>query len=416
MSGLAVEHLRIRLAELHLALRIAVERQAQAAALLTRPDLTPFCVTDDQVGALLDRVDAFTQAMTEPPEPPPPDPESEQHLRRLAAARGVTLPLDALATRFGLTHAEQDALLLVAAPELDPGYERIYAYIVDNLNRRAPCVELLVTVGAEAPAARLALRRHLGPAGRLRRFGLLRAYGEVPFALAQELTLGNSVFEFLMGWGGDLGLLGHDPGEVIPPQPQVSSPHLSTERLTKLGHALAASDIDLVGLWGCPPDSQIDAAQALARAAGKPLRRITSNPETDLRTAATLGAILWLQTDDRDDKPEEILLRSHVPICLTGLSPWRPQALLTARTYAELTIPTPGYPERRAMWSATFPVLDDNLVADLAARYRMSGGELRAIASVADADARLAGNGHPEPIASHVEPAIATVTRGRNSG
>src|SRR5215475_2696206 len=237
MSGLAVEHLRLRLAELHLALRVAVERQAAAAALLTRPDLTPFCVTDEQVGALLDRVDAVTEAMTEPPEPPRPDPESEQHLRRLAAARGVTLPLDALATRFGLTRAEQDALLLVAAPELDAGYERIYAYIVDNLNRRAPCVELLVTVGAEIPAARLALRRDLGPAGRLRRFGLLRAYREAPAELAQELALGSGVFEFLMGWGGDVGLLGHDPGEVMPPQPQVFSPYLSSERLTKLGHA-----------------------------------------------------------------------------------------------------------------------------------------------------------------------------------
>lgn len=208
MSGLAVEHLRIRLAELHLALRVAVDHQAQAAAVLTRPDLTPFCVTDEQVGSLLDRVDVFTEAMTEPPSPPRPDPESEQHLRRLAAARGVTLPLDALATRFGLTRTEQDTLLLVAAPELDPGYERIYAYLVDNLNRRAPCVELLVTVGADTPAARLALRRTLSPTGRLRRFGLLRAHGEAPTELAQELALGGGVFEFLLGWGGDVGLLG----------------------------------------------------------------------------------------------------------------------------------------------------------------------------------------------------------------
>src|SRR3954454_5875371 len=95
MSGLAVEHLRVRLAELHQALRLAVARQSEAAALLTRPDLTPFCVTDEQVDAFLARVDASAEAMTEPPSAPHPDPESEQHLRRLAAARGVTLPLDA---------------------------------------------------------------------------------------------------------------------------------------------------------------------------------------------------------------------------------------------------------------------------------------------------------------------------------
>jgi hypothetical protein len=411
MSGLAVEHLRVRLAELHQALRIAVARQSEAAALLTRPDLAPFCVTDEQVDALLDRVDAFTEAMTEPPSAPRPDPESEQHLRRLAAARGVTLPLDALATRYGLTRVEQDALLLVAAPELDPGYERVYAYVVDNLNRRAPCVELLVTVVAESPADRLAVRRALGSAGRLRRYGLLQAYGEAPSEPARELTLGGGVFEYLMGWSGDAGSLGHDPGEVPRPERQVASPYLRSERLGALGRALAAGDIDVVGLWGCPADSQVDAAGALAAAAGKTLRRATADVAQDLRTAAALDAILWLPMDRGFD---EALVRSGVPLCLTGTNPWRPPGLLAARTYAELTIPAPGFPERQEMWSSAFPVLDPAVLADLAARYRMSGGELRAVAAVADAGARLAGNGHPGT--EHVEPAIATVTRGRTSG
>jgi hypothetical protein len=66
------------------------------------------------------------------------------------------------------------------------------------------------------------------------------------------------------------------------------------------------------------------------------------------------------------------------------------------------------------MWSAVFPVLDEARLTDLAARYRMGGGELRAVAAVAETGARLAGNGRP--LAAHVDPAIATVTRGRTSG
>ncbi len=411
MSALAVEHLRARLAELHQALRIAVAAQAEAAAALTRPDLTPFCVTDEQVDALLDRVDAFTEAMTEPPSPARSDPESEQQLRRLAASRGVTLPLDALATRYGLSRVEQDALLLVAAPELDPGYERVYAYVVDNLNRRAPCVELLVMVLGETPADRLALRRGLGAAGQLRRYGLLRAYGEAPAEPARELALGDGVFEYLMGWGGDVGTLGDDPGEVAPASAPV---HLESARLTRLGQALRAGDVDVVGLWGLPADSQLDAAQALAAAAGRPLRRVRADVVDDLRTAAALDAILWIPTDGRAAHPDEALVRSGVPLCLTGTTPWRPPRLLADRTYAELTIPAPGFPERRAMWSSAFPVLDPEVLTDLAARYRMSGGELRAVAAVADADARLSGTG--KPMSEHVEPAIATVTRGRTSG
>ncbi|MGW0880226.1 ATP-binding protein [Streptomyces sp. NPDC002671] len=439
MGEPALEHLRIRLADVHRALRAAVERQSRIAARLTRPDLTPYCVTDEQVDVLLGEAAAFTDAMAGPYAPQRPEPEAERELRRSASAEGRTLPLDTLAIRFGLTRAEQDALLLVAAPELDRGYERIYAYIVDNLNRRLPSVELLVTVGslsqagseepegaAELPspaAARLALRRSLGPAGPLRRYGLLRTYGESAVELAQELVLGPDVLDFLLGWGTDVGLLGHDPGEVVQPDPQVLPPHLSSERLNRLGRALGAGDIDLAGLWGCPPDDQLDAVQALARTAGAPLRTLTGDPQADLRTAAALGAVLWIPTDDLHGEPQPhshvdiiaaALLRSRVPVCLTGLKPWRPAALLAARSYAELTVSVPGFTDRRAMWSAALPDLNGTLLEDLAVRYRMSSGELRAVASVADTGARLAGNGRPEPVADHVEPAIATVTRGRS--
>jgi hypothetical protein len=439
MTAPAVEHLQIRLADAHRALGAAVERQARIAARLTEADLTPYCVTDEQVDVLLGEVHAFTVTMAERHLPAPPEPEAEREVRRRASAEGTTLPLDALATRFGLTRAEQDALLLVAAPERDRGYERIYAYIVDNLNRRLPSIGLLATVGAlsagntaqtgrenhehdgSAPA-RLALRRALGPAGPLRRYGLLRAHGEAAVELAQELVLGPGMLDFLLGWGGDVQLLGHDPGEVAPPEPRVLSPYLSWDELTRLGRALGSGGIDLAGLWGCPRDGQLDAVQALAQAARALLRTLTAGPEADLRTAAVLGAVVWVPTDDLHGEPQRLhaeaisaaLLCSRVPVCLTGLEPWRPPGLLAARAYAELTVPVPGFTDRRAMWSAALPDLSATLLEDLAVRYRMSGGERRAVASVADAGARLAGNGAPQPLADHVVPAIAAVTRKRS--
>ncbi|MEU7568715.1 AAA family ATPase [Streptomyces fradiae] len=565
MGDPALEHLRIRLAGIHRALRTAVERQAGLAARLTRPDLTPYCVTDEQVEVLLGEVDAVADALARarpgaprPPAPPscgPPAPgpapspvrgtapdagratgpspgwavapdsgwvtgpdrgwttaaepdrctgsdagpaadpdhagafwpgphraadpapgrttatgpggsprarpegalpagsrptaeagtdpgprealgpppgqapgtRAEHDLRRRAAAEGGRLPLDALAADFGLTRAEQDALLLAAAPELDRGYERIYAYIVDNLNRRLPSVELLVTVaalsggGPDEPAARLALRRALGPAGPLRRYGLLRPHGDTPVELARELLPAPGVLDFLLGWTTDTGLLGHDPGEVPARGPCLPPPPLCADRLARLGRALAAGRVDLAGLWGAPPDGQLDTVRALARAAGTPLRTLTDDPGTDLRTAAALGALLWIPTDDlRDERrrPDAdaltaALLHTRLPVCLTGLEPWRPAPLLAARSYAELAVPAPGLAERRAMWSAALPGLGGPLLDDLAVRYRMNGGELRAVASVARTGARLAGDGRPEPVAAHVEPAVATVTRGR---
>jgi len=53
---LAAEHLLLRMRPVNRVLRAAVERQAAEAALLDRPDLTPYCIPDEQVRRLLDRV------------------------------------------------------------------------------------------------------------------------------------------------------------------------------------------------------------------------------------------------------------------------------------------------------------------------------------------------------------------------
>ena len=57
-NPLAIRHLLIRLRPLNRALRAAVERQAAVAAQLDRPDLVPYCITDEQVTVLLDGLDA----------------------------------------------------------------------------------------------------------------------------------------------------------------------------------------------------------------------------------------------------------------------------------------------------------------------------------------------------------------------
>src|SRR5215510_2229218 len=56
-SSLAISHLLLRLRPLNRALRRAVAHQGQLAARLFHPDVTPLCVTEEQVQTLLDDVD-----------------------------------------------------------------------------------------------------------------------------------------------------------------------------------------------------------------------------------------------------------------------------------------------------------------------------------------------------------------------
>ena len=176
----------------------------------------------------------------------------------------------------------------------------------------------------------LAQRGVLARSGRLRLLGLLTPYGEAPTDLRQELRVPSGVVDFLLGDGGDLAVLAHDPGAVPIPETVAMPPQVDAAHLDRLGKALRAGDLDLVGVWGSPRAGQHEAVYALARAAGMPLRQVAdADVENALNIAAALGAILWLRTDDLDDASAVtgLLTRSRTPVCLSGTEPWRPPAV-----------------------------------------------------------------------------------------
>jgi ATPase family associated with various cellular activities (AAA)/Winged helix domain, variant len=390
-NPLAIRHLLIRLRPVNRALRAAVERQAAIAAQLDRPDLVPYCITDEQVAGLLDRLDALplpdgagVASLT------PEEHAAEQQVRDEASAAGVALPLDELAGWLGLTEGEQQALLLCAAPELDRAYERVIAYVLDDLNRRFPCVELLTMITPGSGLGGLTERGVLSRTGQLRLLGLLTACGEAPTDLRQELRVPSGVVDFLLGRGGDLAVLAHDPGAVPIPDTAAIPPQLDAAHLNRLGKAMRTGELDLVGVWGSPRAGQQEAVYALAGAAGMPLRQAVGADIKDaLNIAAALGAILWLGTDDVElpSATAGLLTRSRTPVCLSGTEPWRPAAVLPVRAYAEIVIASPSYRDRVAMWAQALPELDTDSAEDLAARYRMSDQELRAIAALARTEA-----------------------------
>ena len=386
-NPLAIRHLLIRLRPLNRALRAAVERQAAVAAQLDRPDLVPYCITDEQVTVLLDQLDALSLPDCVCPAPlAPAEQAAEQQVREEASAAGIVLPLDELADRLGLTDDEQQALLLCAAPELDRAYERVIAYILDDLNRRFPCVELLTVVNAGSGIGGLVQRGVLSRTGRLRLLGLLTPYGEAPTELRQELRVPAGVVDFLVGGGGDLAVLAHDPGAVLVPATVAMPPQVDAAYIDRLGRALRVGDLDLVGVWGPPRAGQHEVVHALAHAAGMPLRQVANaDIEDALNVTAALGAILWLRTEDlgADSAVAGLLARSRTPVCLSGAEPWRPFSALAARPYAEIVLALPSYRDRTAMWARALPDLDTETVEDLAARYRMSDQELRAVAALA---------------------------------
>ena len=71
--------------------------------------------------------------------------------------------LEVFSTRWQLTAFDNAVLLLALAPEVDLRYERIYAYLQDDVTRRRPTVDLALNLFCDSPEARLEQRRRFAP-------------------------------------------------------------------------------------------------------------------------------------------------------------------------------------------------------------------------------------------------------------
>ncbi|HEX5736467.1 MAG TPA: ATP-binding protein [Blastocatellia bacterium] len=437
ITSLAIEHLLLRLRPLNRALRAAVERQADIAARLARPDLTILCVTDDQVNTLLSDVDRMLidgDALTGAARLTSEETCEQERLRLRARESGAQLPMDRLAQVLELSSFEEEAILLCAAPEIDNSYERIYAYILDDLNRRFPCLELLCNLTAASVTERLERRKMLGRFGRLRRLGILQTHGESATALRQELRFGAGLFEFLIGAAEDTVNLLKDRAEIRVSQETSLPPEVDRKIVNRTGLALSNGLLSVVGIWGPEHSARDDLAVAVAAAARMRLRRLIvsdllASPRQleesfreIIQTTSALDAILWIKTDLFTELEEHrlrdalaaALSCSKTPFILTGRYPWRPAQLLETHDYFEFELGLPGYQTCKSKWAEAIPELDEPGAGKLAARFRLNSSEMRAVARVARTRAHIFSNGRPAEIRDQIESACAAVTRKRS--
>ncbi len=75
------------------------------------------------------------------------------------SALGEDLPrFGWLKSTFGLSTFDLNVILVALAPEVDLRYERIYAYLQDDVTRRRPTVDLALNLFAGSPQVRMELR------------------------------------------------------------------------------------------------------------------------------------------------------------------------------------------------------------------------------------------------------------------
>jgi SpoVK/Ycf46/Vps4 family AAA+-type ATPase len=329
-------------------------------------------------------------------------------------SHGVPLRLVALAGLFDLTAFDLDLILVCLAPELDRGYERLYAYLHDDVTRRQPNVDLALNLLCPDLDSKVAERTRLTLAAPLRRFRLLELgeeHGQRAVSLLDRtLRLEPRVVGFLLGDDA--------VDDRLQPYARLATPKASMDdlvfpeafhgRLAQLTeHVRTRFVLYFQGPYGTGKRSAAAACcQALARplliVAGKRLAPCDVGEFATLvhllgREARLQGALVYwedfdaLLSDGDDARLADLFAVLEAlpgPVFLAGEAAWEPAGVLRRCTFLRIPFPQPGVGERLRMWQTALSAeavapQDLTELADVAGKFRLTGGQIYDAAATA---------------------------------
>ena len=304
-----------------------------------------------------------------------------------------------LAATFGLSAFDLDVLLIAVAPELDLRYERIYAYLQDDVSRKRPTVDLILGLLCDGEADRLSRRLVFDNGAPLVCHELITvADPQQAFAplLARPVVPDNQVVRLLLGQSGmDERLTG--VCRVETPAVRLDDlvvPHDVAQALAALSEGIRARA--RVAAWLTAPAGagKQEAAGAMADAAGLPLLVLdaTSVPSAEvgptlgraMRDAACRPALLHVTRAESwlgDDHAVSVLVDAlRAPRCAVVFGSAQPMPARLRGLACALAIPLPDRAGAAACWrralGARGVTIDAPTVAGLADRFRLTPGQV----------------------------------------
>ncbi|HEX6904108.1 MAG TPA: ATP-binding protein [Thermoanaerobaculia bacterium] len=346
--------------------------------------------------------------------------------REESLRRGIVLRLPQLAGSFGLSSFEVDTLLIALAPEIDPRYEKLFAYLQDDVTRKRPSVDLVLNLLCPNFEEKLAARSRFGAGSPLVRHRLLHLF-EDPSRLqspllAHYVKAEERVVGFLFGSDEpDARLLPYV--RVVEPVARLEDlllPAAAKQGLLALGRSWRAGGqaavLYLQGPYGAGRET---AAEALCRELGLgllvvDLERLLATEDDLFETLVALAsreallrdaALCWRRFDLllADDKaPRRIRLLKVLEerrglSFLTSEAVWEPADALRDAAFLRIELPRPGHRERLELWSRALESAPaDPGLAAVATRFRLTPGQIRDAATTAR---NLARGRDPEGVA-----------------
>jgi AAA+ superfamily predicted ATPase len=312
-------------------------------------------------------------------------------------------PLAWLAQRYGLSSFDLDVLLIALAPELDLRYERLYAYLQDDVSRRRPSVDLVLNLLCESADEKASRRSHFSPGAPLVQSGLLHLTpdreDDQPPLLSHFMKLDGQVVRFLIA---ERTL---DPrlapfSELV--EAETNADELPTDEalLALLEDAWDNSRPLRLYFQGQPGSGRRQKAGRLAAELKATMlivdtpralavdRTFDWVPRLVFREAWFHNALVYLRGFDTLRSEErsaalgrfwEALVHDEGITFLEGTQPWAPVEGQPGGVIT-ITFPRPSYAQRRALWKDLLTEASVQLkeadLDTLAGRFRLDPGQI----------------------------------------
>lgn len=344
--------------------------------------------------------------------------EIDQRVER-TLQEDIGLTLVQLGRLFRLSAFEQAAIIICLAPELRRKYDRLYAYLQDDITRKRPSVDLVLDLLCETEAERWQARSLFSETAPLLRASLLQKVDDPQSpsgssGLAQFLKLDPRICEFLLGNqqidGRLAGRLQFYHTIAATAEPPID-PGLAASVLNLIKHHFAPAQPErrklILYLHGPDDVGKRDLASHICRQLGLPLLRI------DLETLLTQGqaAELLLHLAFREGLLQqtalylergEILAQEAARallktlaltmaeygwlVFLDGKVPWAEPETFPGCLFQPVVLPAPDVTLRTAMWQYYLAGQAPEAAlcaAQLAKQFRLTAGQIQSAVALA---------------------------------
>ena len=327
--------------------------------------------------------------------------------------RGLPLRLTELTRMFQLDQVEVDVILLCLAPEFDLRYEKLYAYLQDDITRKRPSIDLVLNILSPTFEARLRGYRYFVNSAPLIRNELLLVLDDPWQSQAslprRGLKLADRIVAYLLG-SDDVDPLLVPYARQLEPQACLEDlllPAALTQRLRAIAGSAKAGEGVMVYLQGPYGVGKQAIAEALCRESGRGLLHIDLEPlhkkdevaverllliagrEARLRHSSVYcGSADWLLTDGQERRRNAVvgLLADMGGVnFLAGTVAWEAK-LPEGLQLLPVAIPLPTSGERMLLWSRSLQggsEAERQAVPSLASQFRLSGGQIRDVVATA---------------------------------